>query len=533
VKSAAQTQIVFDQNHYLQIIVARGRTIRDVAGKLRPLLGLSTALDAGCGLGFFAQILQECGLSVRAFDGRQENVEEARRRYPEIPFERGDIEDPGVTRYGASDLVLCFGLLYHLENPLLAIRHLRELTGKALLLESMCLPEDKPWMLLREERSLEDQSLTDLAFYASEGCLAKMMYRAGFGFVYRLTELPDHDDFRDTPEHVRRRTVLLGTAAAIEVPGFVLFPEPKETADPWSKNLTGPKALPRIARRVRRFAGRPASEKYVALAVRLRRMFPGASIPMRLPFGGWFLAGPGQVDQALFWGGFECAETLFVDRYLKPGMTVLDIGAHHGLYTLLASKRVGRTGKVIAFEPSPRERRQLKRNVRFNFCPNVRIESHALGKEPSRAELYVVAGGEDGCNSLRPPTIHGTTQTVVVDVRSLDEYLADAGVTVVDFIKLDVEGAELSVLQGARRLLQSGSRPVLMVEVEDTRTEPWGYRANEIVTLLDAAGYEWYQILADGRLEQIGAERDNFEANLVAIPKERREEILSQLARPC
>src|SRR5271165_5588961 len=124
------------------------------------------------------------------------------------------------------------------------------------------------------------------------------------------------------------------------------------------------------AERLRRFAARPAGEKYVALAMRFRRIFPGTPIPVRLRFGSWFLAGNSSVDTALLLGGFERAEIFFVEEYLQPGMTVLDIGAHHGLYTLLASKRVGGTGRVVAFEPSPRERGQLSRNVKINFCSN-------------------------------------------------------------------------------------------------------------------------------------------------------------------
>jgi hypothetical protein len=80
-----------------------------------------------------------------------------------------------ILQLGWFDLVLCFGLLYHLENPLRAIRHLRGLTEKCLLLESMCLPEEKPSMLLREEPRQEDQSLTDVACYPSEGSLVKML----------------------------------------------------------------------------------------------------------------------------------------------------------------------------------------------------------------------------------------------------------------------------------------------------------------------------------------------------------------------
>ena len=62
--------------------------------------------------------------------------------HPNIPFETRDIEDSSVAQLGPFDLVLCFGLLYHLESPLRAIRHLRKLTGKVLLLESMCIPSE-------------------------------------------------------------------------------------------------------------------------------------------------------------------------------------------------------------------------------------------------------------------------------------------------------------------------------------------------------------------------------------------------------
>jgi SAM-dependent methyltransferase len=111
-----------------------------VLKKLQPAQNLATA---GCGVGFFAQILAEAGLNVCGFDGRAENVAEARRRYPEIPFEQADVQDRRILELGQFDLVLCFGLLCHLENPMLAIRHLRALAGKFLLVESMCLPDDQ------------------------------------------------------------------------------------------------------------------------------------------------------------------------------------------------------------------------------------------------------------------------------------------------------------------------------------------------------------------------------------------------------
>ena len=134
-KVTTSPQTIFDQKHYLELIEARGETIRRVVKELKPALKLSTALDAGCGIGFFSEILREPGLQVRAFDGRAENVAEARRRFPQIIFNQGDIESSEIRKLGEFDLVLCFGLLYHLENPLRAIRHLRSLTGKVLLLD--------------------------------------------------------------------------------------------------------------------------------------------------------------------------------------------------------------------------------------------------------------------------------------------------------------------------------------------------------------------------------------------------------------
>src|SRR5213080_3394630 len=191
----APRQTIFDQSHYLRLIEARGETIRRMVKELKLALNLSTAMDAGCGVGFFSETLRECGLQVRAFDGRIENVAEARKRFPQISFEQGDVQNSEIRDLGESDLVLCFGVVYHLENPLLAIRNLRELTKKCLLLESMCLPGEKASMLLRKEPREHDQSLTEVACYSSEASLVKMLYHAGFGMVYRIVHLPDHDDF--------------------------------------------------------------------------------------------------------------------------------------------------------------------------------------------------------------------------------------------------------------------------------------------------------------------------------------------------
>jgi FkbM family methyltransferase len=288
-------------------------------------------------------------------------------------------------------------------------------------------------------------------------------------------------------------------------------------------------AAHKFSERVKAFWGKPPRAKYAAFARRVRKIFPGMPIPFRLPSGVWFLVGRSEVDEALLNGGFESAEILFVRRYLKPGMTVVDIGAHHGLYTLLASKHVGPQGSIVAFEPSPRERKLLQRNLRLNSCSNVRLESYALGSSRSQTDLYVVEGREDGCNSLRPPAVDSKANPIRVEVVPFDEAAGQLGVSTVDFIKLDVEGAELDVLRGASQLLHAGQRPVLLVEVYDIRTRPWGYRAREIVRFLDRLGYRWFQLVDGGLLRPVSSDLDIYDANLVALPAERMDEILNSL----
>src|SRR5207237_7792930 len=118
-----------------------------------------------------------------------------------------------------------------------ALRNLRAITYICLVLESMCLPEDRCSLLLRQDPRQDDQSLTEMSCYSSESSLIKMLYRSGFAKVYRVTPLPDHDDFRETREHTQRRTVLVASCAPIHVAGFRLVVESQASGARWGKQL--------------------------------------------------------------------------------------------------------------------------------------------------------------------------------------------------------------------------------------------------------------------------------------------------------
>jgi len=269
-----------------------------------------------------------------------------------------------------------------------------------------------------------------------------------------------------------------------------------------------------------RFLQKPWSAKAHSLKHRWELLLSGIPVPVRLPFGAWWILRDDNLGGPLRAGEFEKEELAFVGRFVQPGMTVLDVGAHHGLYTLLASKRVGLSGRVFSFEPSPRERRTLRLHLALNLCRNVSVQGAALGSMETEATLHVVQGSQTGCNSLRPPTVLSETVAVRVEVARLDDWLEEHKIDRVDFIKLDVEGGELEALKGAEKLLERRPRPVILVEVQDLRTKPWGYRAEKIIEHLQGKGFRWIQLGKDGSLEDLCPHFDEFDGNFVAWPEE-------------
>lgn len=226
--------LIFDHEHAVRFTRARQDTLRWLLPQLDHALGLRTAIDVGCGVGYFSSTLREFGLDVRAVDARPENIAEAQGRFPEIGFSVCNVEERSSTHLGCFDLVLCFGLIYHLENPFRAVRNLSAITGKVLLLESLAVRDSKQTMLMTREDDAEDQSLTTVAFYPSEQCLVDMCYAAGFTFVYRVNPLPDHEEFRSSLGRKRRRTLLLAARKEMGIPSLALLARPAPPRDPWA-----------------------------------------------------------------------------------------------------------------------------------------------------------------------------------------------------------------------------------------------------------------------------------------------------------
>ena len=183
-------------------------------------VGIDSALDVGCGLGDFSGFLSQFGIPrVVGVDGRTENIAEAQKRHVGPLFQVADAEE--LPELGCFDLVLCFGLLYHLENPIRAIRKLQAATSKVLLLESMCIHAQEPRLELMDEATHNNQGLNYLAMYPSEPALVKMLHRSGFSFVYGFRTLPNNEFYRTSKWRVRMRTMMLASRIELQCENLV------------------------------------------------------------------------------------------------------------------------------------------------------------------------------------------------------------------------------------------------------------------------------------------------------------------------
>ena len=240
--------VAFDQPLQSLMREAEIEFLRRVIPPWQSAMGLRTALDLGCGVGYFSALLRDLGFELTATDFRAENIAEARSRHSGIDFRIADAEDPTLSSLGKFDLVFCFGLLYHLENPFRVIRNLHALTGKLLLLESMAVPNEHPFLFVLDEPAGVDQSMGAVSFYPSDGAIIKMAFRAGFPHVYQFRELPNHENYRASVGRECTRTMFAASLQPLDSKLLRATAEPMPSGDLWTTDPTG---ISRVLRRIR------------------------------------------------------------------------------------------------------------------------------------------------------------------------------------------------------------------------------------------------------------------------------------------
>jgi FkbM family methyltransferase len=194
----------------------------------------------------------------------------------------------------------------------------------------------------------------------------------------------------------------------------------------------------------------------------------------------------------------DAAAQRLIAREVGPGMVAVDVGANVGWYTLALARRVGAAGRVYAFEPEARCFELLGRAVGGGRCTQVEPRQVAAADYSGWTTLYV-ADGDQGDH--RVVAAAGERRMVTVRAISLDDVLADA--TRVDFVKLAVQGAEVSVLHGLRRTLARHAGLRLLCAVSPALLERAGAGADALLGPLRAAGLLPHRVDPDGTAEPI------------------------------
>lgn len=227
-----------------------------------------------------------------------------------------------------------------------------------------------------------------------------------------------------------------------------------------------------------------------------------AQIPHGVGRGLWFNAGRSNAGYVL--GTNEPLLQRALALLLKPGMTVLDVGASVGFQSVLAAHLVGAQGRVLALEPLPENAARAAHNARLNGFAHLTVMEVAVADADGEATFHTSDRPNWGRLEDTPPQARGT---LPVKVRSIDSVAAELGLHP-SAIKIDVEGGERKVLEGARRTLEA-DRPVLFLDCHGTN--------REVAAFLE--GMRYRPVVLGG--EGVPLPEARWDAQVVALPVER------------
>ncbi len=198
------------------------------------------------------------------------------------------------------------------------------------------------------------------------------------------------------------------------------------------------------------------------------------------------------VDFLLYRGEFEKSHLDVFFSLIHMNDTVIDVGANIGIYSMLASTKVAASGNVFAFEPSEWARERLEKNLVLNNVHNVTIIPKGVSNKSGKIDFYICE--DDAYNSIGNVPMKPVIKKEVIDVITLDDFCTEQGITKVDILKIDTEGADYLVLQGATTILNSNSPPILFCEVNKNIKEGFNFTLEVYLNFFNKHGYDVFEI---------------------------------------
>lgn len=262
------------------------------------------------------------------------------------------------------------------------------------------------------------------------------------------------------------------------------------------------------------------------------RKILGKPVCMRDRNGFEYIVHPDERIDLLLLNGYlgvsEIGEQEFCRKTLKPGMTVFDVGAHIGQFTLLFASLVGAAGRVFSFEPSPQTMRRLRAHIVLNGFDNVYTEQSAVySSHGSVVEFSIFPPGRSVLNTLGNPKkrLRGSPgrmiepeQRLSVRTVTIDRFCEERGIERIDFLKVDVEGAELHVLRGCGEMLRRKAIGHVQFEISEDMIKGMNTKRRDVFTFLEELGYLCHPVTEQGELRAPVHDTNAYFANFIAIP---------------
>jgi len=193
---------------------------------------------------------------------------------------------------------------------------------------------------------------------------------------------------------------------------------------------------------------------------------------------------------------YEKENFRFINSHIDRGMNVLDIGAHIGVMSVVFARRAGNSGRVLAIEPTPTTIEVLKKTIQLNNLSNVEVQPLAIAEKEGIMKFYISDNEVDNSNSLvNNHRDDRKEESIKVRVTSVDKLMEEKKIPSVGFIKIDVEGAELRVLQGAHNTLKR-HKPKILLAIHPVSIRNFDDSQGEIWDLVTKHGY---RVVANGR----------------------------------
>lgn len=186
---------------------------------------------------------------------------------------------------------------------------------------------------------------------------------------------------------------------------------------------------------------------------------------------------------------YESENFELLSENCNPGAVVMDIGAHIGLFSVVAAQVTGKTGKVYAFEPTPTTYALLQKTVVINHEEQV-IETiqKAVGKENGKITFFITDTKADNANSLVNYRDVSSAHGIDVEVTSVDDFVKEKNINKLDFIKIDVEGVEYDTLLGTANTLKT-LKPVCIVSIHPKAIAAKGDKLQDIYDFIVGCNY--------------------------------------------